>query len=96
MTNIIMAPHASLLEMTMSPQCNRCFGHLATALDNAYVAIPQVTAFYHRKYRMTADGAKAVVDAVEEELIRRHLTSLLKPRSEGGGARAGDAPHEEL
>ena len=69
--------------MTMTPQCNRCFGHLATALGNPYVAVPQATAFYHRKYDMTSGKAKLVADAVEEELLRRGLGHFLTRQAAG-------------
>lgn len=52
----------------MSPHCNRCFGFLASALENKYIAIPQVTAFYHLKYNMDSEKAEIVAEAVKEEL----------------------------
>lgn len=82
LTNVILAPNATVMEMTMTPQCNRCFGHLAAALGNPYVALPQVTTFYHRKYAMTSQRAAIVARAVAEELHRRGQSHMLTDRSD--------------
>eukprot|EP00049_Salpingoeca_infusionum_P015049 m.288289 g.288289 ORF g.288289 m.288289 type:complete len:786 (-) comp15800_c1_seq1:469-2826(-) len=83
LTNIIFAPSATLLEFTMTPQCNRVFGYLAEALDNEYIALPQVTAYYHLKYKMTGSLAKVVGKAVLEALHSQpdHLESR-EPKDE--------------
>eukprot|EP00039_Didymoeca_costata_P026694 m.16421 g.16421 ORF g.16421 m.16421 type:complete len:782 (+) comp5696_c0_seq2:137-2482(+) len=63
--NMIYAPDdASIIEFPMKPQCNRCFGFVAMALELDYWVVPEVSAFYHLKYTMTKEKAKTVMDTV--------------------------------
>lgn len=77
LTNVIFAPKATVMEMPLTPQCNRCFGYLATALGNEYLAVPQVTTFYHLKYSMTRSKAEVVLQAVLDELKRKGLETWI-------------------
>eukprot|EP00479_Gromia_sphaerica_P012351 TRINITY_DN6489_c0_g1_i1.p1 TRINITY_DN6489_c0_g1~~TRINITY_DN6489_c0_g1_i1.p1 ORF type:complete len:103 (-),score=4.50 TRINITY_DN6489_c0_g1_i1:222-488(-) len=41
-----MEPGSSVIRFPMKPDVDRCFGHMAAALDLNYWTIPNVTSFY--------------------------------------------------
>ena len=43
LSNMVFAPRsASVIEFSVNPHCNRCFGYMAMALDFDYWIVPQV------------------------------------------------------
>ena len=46
LTNMLFAPKdVSLIEFSMTPHVNRCFGYMAMSLDIDYWLVPQVWGF---------------------------------------------------
>ena len=78
LSNMIYAPrNCSIVEFSMKPHCNRCFGYMAMALDMDYWLLPQVSCFYHLRYEMTAEKAEAVVRQLKHLIVEKGLTHLL-------------------
>lgn len=70
LTNMIFAPsNATVIEFSMDPHVNRCFGYMAMALGLDYWLVPQVLAFYYQNYVMDAKKADYVMRLV------RHVVS---------------------
>ncbi len=67
---MIFAPsNATVIEFSMDPHVNRCFGYMAMALGLDYWLVPQVSAFYYQNYVMDAKKADYVMRLV------RHVVS---------------------
>jgi hypothetical protein len=78
MTNLLYLPrNATVIEFTMKPQCNRCFGYMAMCLDLEYWLLPQVSSGYHTSYTMDKEKAQYVMRTIRHVIIKKGLTNLL-------------------
>ena len=83
LSNMIFAPqNASVLEFSMKPHCNRCFGFMAMALGMDYWLVPQVSCFYHLRYEMDSGKAAAVMRLLRHVLEAKGLGHLIRQRDE--------------
>jgi hypothetical protein len=78
MTNLLYLPrNATVIEFTMKPQGNRCFGYMAMCLDLEYWLLPQVSSSYHTSYTMDKEKAQYVMRTIRHVIIKKGLTNLL-------------------
>ena len=82
LVNMIYAPtDVSVIEFPMKPQCNRCFGYMAMALNLDYWIVPEINTFYHMKYKMSRKKAAAVMEVVEHIMEKRGTADELTSTS---------------
>ncbi len=68
---MIFAPStASVIEFSLKPNCNRCFGYMAMALGLDYWMVPQVNSSYYGYYSITPENVGFVTDLVRHLLSR--------------------------
>jgi hypothetical protein len=80
---MLFAPqNVSVVEFSMKPHCNRCFGYTAMALGIDYWLVPQVSCFYHLRYEMTEEKAQAVVRLLRHLLVQKGLETLIRPEND--------------
>eukprot|EP00038_Savillea_parva_P027749 m.61258 g.61258 ORF g.61258 m.61258 type:complete len:795 (+) comp8013_c1_seq1:131-2515(+) len=90
LVNMVYAPdNATVIEFPMSPQCNRCFGYMATALQQDYWIVPEVSTFYHLKYKMTRSKMKAVLNVLKAVLDEKGLSDLMRSGFDWSGLDGG-------
>ena len=83
LVNMMYAPaDVSVIEFPMKPQCNRCFGYIAMALNLDYWIVPEINTFYHLKYKMSKKKAAAVMEVVEHIMEKKGTTDELTQRTE--------------
>jgi tetratricopeptide (TPR) repeat protein len=91
LVNMVYAPSdVSVVEFPMKPQCNRCFGYIAMALNFDYWVVPEVTTFYHLKYQMSTKKAAAVMKTLDHIMETRGITQDLTQDIDE------DGDHDEL
>lgn len=70
LTNMVFAPrNASVVELSLKPNCNRCFGYMAMSLGLDYWMVPQISSHYEGFYEMTDDGAQSIVTLIKKILL---------------------------
>jgi capsular polysaccharide biosynthesis protein len=70
-------PDVSVIEFSMKPHCNRCFGYMAMSLEVDYWLVPQMYANYHLNYNPTPDAIEATVRVLKHVILQKGLTNLL-------------------
>jgi hypothetical protein len=67
---MVFAPrNASVVELSLKPNCNRCFGYMAMSLGLDYWMVPQISSHYEGFYEMTDDGAQSIVTLIKKILL---------------------------
>lgn len=83
LVNMVYAPNdVSVIEFPMKPQCNRCFGYIAMALNLDYWIVPEVNCFYHLKYQMSKKKAESVMELLEHIMDRKGIADQLTSRTD--------------
>ncbi len=76
MTNMIYARKgASIVEFPLHPHVDRCYGHMAMALDMDYWVFPPLHAFYHGVYTITPGIATQFQALLQHVAIHQGLIS---------------------
>lgn len=78
--NMVYLPdNASVVEFPMHPQCNRCFGYVASILGLDYWLVPEIATFYHLKYSMSKKKAFAALEVIRKILEEKGLSHYMDP-----------------
>ena len=79
LSNMIYAPSdAAVVEFGLSPQIDRCFGHMAVALGLQYWLVPQVTTNLFNAYLMDEGRAGHVVSLVRHIIERNKWEGIIR------------------
>jgi hypothetical protein len=70
--------NVSIIEFAMKPHCNRCFGYMAMAFGFDYWLVPQISCYYHQKYRLDQYGVGAAIKVLRHVINMRGLSNLLR------------------
>ena len=72
---MLFAPrNASVIELSLQPNVNRCFGYMAMSLELDYWLVPQMSSSYHGHYTAHEAGVEAVVRVVHRVMQGADLT----------------------